>query len=170
MSFIRSNARATLWRWREILIALAALAIGGFWVFASIGLLHWLGYVAMILGAVILATGLQRLRFQGGDGGPGVVHVDEAQVAYFGPLTGGTVALGEITALLLDPTMRPAHWVLVQPGQDDLMVPLNAEGAEALFDAFATLPGIRTEYMLAQMKRSADQPVMIWQKSTLRLH
>ena len=165
MSFVRSNARQTLWRWREVLIALVALALGGFWVFASIGILHWLGYVVIIIGIALLTSGLQRVRFRGGAGGPGVVHVDEAQVAYFGPLTGGVVALGDMTTLLLDPTGSPAHWVLVQPGQGDLMVPLTAEGADQLFDAFASLPGIQTERMLAQMKRPGGEPVMIWQKS-----
>jgi hypothetical protein len=170
MSFIRSDARQTLWRWREVLVALGVVALGMLWVFGSYGLLHLLGYAVLVLGAVMLFAGLQRVRFQGGDGGPGVVQVDEGQVAYFGPLTGGSVALGEMTALMLDPTAKPAHWVLIQPGQADLQVPLNAEGAEALFDAFATLPGIRTERMLMQMKRGADQPIVIWQKSTLRLH
>ncbi len=165
MSLIRTDARQTLWRWREVLVALAALALGGLWVFGTIGLLHYLGYVVMILGIALLLAGLQRVRFQGGVGGPGVVQVDEGQVAYFGPLTGGTVALREMSALMLDPTAKPAHWVLVQPGQTNLQVPLNAEGAEALFDAFASLPGIRTEHMLTQMKRPADQPVMIWQRS-----
>lgn len=167
MSFIRSDARQTLWRWREVLVALGVLVLGAFWVFGSTGLLNVLGYAVLALGAVMLLAGLQRVRFQGGDGGPGMVQVDEGQVVYFGPLTGGAVALREMTALMLDPTAKPAHWVLVQPGQADLRVPLNAKGAEALFDAFATLPGIRTEHMLAQMKRGADQPVMIWQRAVV---
>jgi len=170
MSFIRSEARAAIWRWREVLLALAVLALGALWVFGTIGLLHWLGYVVLAFGIVFLVAGLQRARFRGGAGGPGVVHVDEAQVAYYGPLTGGVVALGEMTALLLDPTSKPAHWVLMQPGQGDLQVPLTAEGAEALFDAFASLPGIRTERMLTQMKRRSDRPVVIWQKPIERLH
>ena len=42
--------------------------------------------------------------------------------------------------------------MLVQPGQPPLQIPLTATGAEALFDAFATLPGIRTERMLREMR------------------
>ena len=170
MSFIRPDARQTLWRWREVLVAIFVLTLGAFWVFGTFGLLQYLGYVVVILGIVMLVASLQRVRFQGGEGGPGVVHVDEAQVAYFGPLTGGSVALGEMTALMLDPSAKPAHWLLIQPGQADLQVPLNATGSEALFDAFATLPGIKTERMLAQMKRDGDQPVMIWQKPNTWLH
>ena len=164
MSFIRPEVREELWRWREVGVACGVLALGAYWAFGTGALLHWLGYLVLVLGAVMLITGIQRGRFRGSRGGPGVVHVDEGQVAYFGPLSGGVVALREMTALVLDPTGKPPHWVLSQPGQADLQVPLNAEGAEALFDAFASLPDIRTEHMLSQMKRSADHPVLIWQR------
>jgi hypothetical protein len=175
MSFLRPEARAALWRWREVLVGVATLAIGLWWALTSIGLLHWLGYVVLILAAAILAAGLQRARFRAGSGGPGVVRVDEGQVAYFGPLTGGVVAMGDLVTLKLDPRARPAHWILSQPGQPELAIPLTAEGADALFDAFATLPGIRTEHMLTQMRRPSAQVVVIWQKpqtaaSHLRLH
>ena len=93
-------------------------------------------------------------------------HVDEGVVAYFGPLTGGAVAMREMSELLLDPTGKPPHWVLSQPGQADLHIPLNAAGAENLFDAFASLPGIRTEFMLSQIKALPDQPVVIWRRAT----
>ena len=170
MSFVRPEARQAVWRWREVLVALGVLSLGGYWAFGTPGLLHWVGYAVLILGAVLLAAGIQRVRFRAGHGGPGVVQVDEGQVAYFGPLTGGAIALSELTRLSLDPTAKPAHWVLSQPGQPDLQVPVTATGADALFDAFASLPGIRTERMLVEMKRQAGQPVVIWQKHAARLH
>ena len=85
-------------------------------------------------------------------------------------LTGGAVARSEMTAVLIDPSGHPAHWVLRQPDQPDLHIPVNAEGADDLFDAFAALPGLRTEYMLARMKAPGDQPTVIWQKRTVMLH
>lgn len=170
MSFIRPEARAAVWRWREVLVGSAVLALGLWWALARIGLLHWIGYAVAAIGLVLLLAGVQRARFRGASGGPGVVQVDEGQIAYFGPLTGGAVALRELSALHLDPTASPAHWVLEQPGQPALHIPLTAEGADALFDAFAALPGIRTERMLSEMKHSASHPVVIWQKSTVRLH
>jgi hypothetical protein len=41
---------------------------------------------------------------------------------------------------------------------------VNAAGSEALFDAFATLPGLQTERMLHELHASAQQAVVIWQK------
>jgi hypothetical protein len=45
------------------------------------------------------------------------------------------------------------------------MIPLGAEGAEALFDVFAALPGMRTERMLAEMRRDAPGHVVIWHRA-----
>lgn len=165
MSFMRPEARAALWRWREVLCGLGLAAVGLWWGIDSFGLLQWLGYALLILAGAVLVMGLQRARFRSGTGGPGVVRVDEGQVAYFGPLTGGVVAICDLSALKLDPMGEPAHWVLSTSGAPDLHIPLNAEGAEALFDAFAALPGLRTEHMLAQMRRLPDHPTVIWRKS-----
>lgn len=166
MSFIRPQARAALWRWREGLAGAGFALLGLWWVLAGTGLLHWLGYAALAAGCAILASGVQRARFRGGTGGPGVVLLDEGQIAYFGPVTGGVVAIRDLVRLSFDPSGDPAHWVLSAPGQPDLRIPLNAEGADALFDAFAALPGLRTEHMLAQMRRGGTGPVAIWESST----
>lgn len=172
MSFVRPEARAALWRWREVLTGLGALVLGLWWVLGTTGLLQWVGGAVALAGAALAAAGVQRGRFRAGAGGPGVVQVDEGQIAYFGPLTGGVVALSEITALTIDHTARPPHWVLEQPDQDDLRIPLNAEGAEALFDVFASLPGLRTERMLAAMRNGAghppDRPEVIWKRPDAR--
>lgn len=170
MSFVRPEAMQGLARWREVLIGGVILALGLWWVLGVGGLLHWIGYAVAAAGLALIAAGIQRARFRGAKGGAGVVQVDEGQIAYFGPLTGGAVARSELTAILIDPSGHPAHWVLRQPDQPDLHIPVNAEGADALFDAFAALPGLRTEYMLAQMKTQGGQPTVIWQKRTVMLH
>lgn len=164
MNFIRPEARTTLWRWREVLVALIILGLGAWWSFGSFGILQWVGYGFLGIGTALLAAGGQRLRFRTGQGGPGMVSVDEGQITYFGPLTGGSIALGEMTRLALDSSGKPRHWVLSQPGQPNLHIPLNAKGAEVLFDAFSTLPGMRTENLLAKMNSDADTAVLIWQR------
>jgi len=164
MSFMRSDAQATLLRWRDAMISCGVLTLGLWWVFRTYGLLNWVGYAVSLIGAVMLLASLQRLRFRTGLNGPGVVRIDEGAIAYFGPLTGGAVALSELNSLALDHTAKPAHWRLSQQGLDDVYIPLSAEGADTLFDVFASLPGIRTEWMLAQMKRHAEQEIVIWQR------
>ncbi len=176
MGFLRPEAIATLTRWRAVLLSLAVVMLGLWWALLGAGIVIWIGGAIALAGGGFLLAALQRLRFGGGMNGPGVVRVDEAAIAYFGPLTGGAVSLNEISSLILDRSGRPAHWVLAQPGQPDLFIPLSAAGSEALFDAFATLPGIRTERMLSEMQRPGRDRVTIWQRhgdarrSHLRLH
>ena len=164
MTFFRPEAQAALWRWREV-IAGALLALLGLWLVAGPGfLLAVVGYPLIAGGAALGWLGVQRLRFRGEQGGAGAVQVDEGEVTYFGPLTGGTVALREMDSLTLERNMFPAHWKLTQPGQVALLIPVNAAGSEALFDAFATLPGIRTERMLSELKTGRAPSVVIWRK------
>lgn len=160
---IRPEARAALARWQEVLAGLAVAALGLYWaLFTGGGLLHWIGWLLVAGGGLLIAAGVQRARFRQGQDGPGVVQVVEGRVSYFGPMTGGIVDLEALSALELDPSADPAHWVLRQPGQPPLEIPLTAKGADALFDVFASLPGIRTEHMLRQMQGGARARVIIW--------
>lgn len=168
MSFIRPEARAAIWRWREVIGGAAMAVLGLSWVAGPGGILGWVGWVLVIAGFALGVVGAQRARFRTEGAGPGIVSVDEGQIAYFGPLTGGVVAAREMERLTLDPTQRPAHWVLSQPGLPPLAIPVTAQGAESLFDVFATLPGMRTEHMLAQLHGGAAHPVVIWEKTPLR--
>lgn len=152
---IRPGAMAALRRWREALIG-AAVAGFGLWVgLVSYGYVTWIGGALVLLGLALVVTGIQRGRFRTGAGGVGVVRVTEGQIGYFGPFTGGAVALSEIRRLALDvgPGTAPA-WRLSQHGQPDLLIPLDAEGADALFDIFAALPGIRTTRLVAEVQRA----------------
>lgn len=164
MTFFRPEAQAELWRWREC-IAGGMIALLGLWlVFGPGFLLAVPGWALILAGIVAIWLGVQRARFRGKDGGAGAVQVDEGQVTYFGPLTGGTVALREMDRLSLERSMFPAHWRLDQPGQSPLLIPVNAAGSEALFDAFATLPGLRTEHMLTELHATRHQAVVIWRR------
>lgn len=164
MSFLRPQAKAAIWRWREVLVGLAAMVFG-LWLVAGPGLLLAIpGYAAIIAGGGLIWLGYQRGRFRSPDGGTGAVQVDEGQITYFGPLTGGSVALRDMDRLSLERQMFPAHWRLDQSGQPPLFIPVNAEGSEALFDAFAVLPGIRTERMLFELRKTRHDPVLIWER------
>jgi hypothetical protein len=164
MSFIRPDVLTRLQRWRAVLIGAAIAALGLWWVTTSTGLLGWIGWPVIVIGAALAFTGLQRLRFATGRGGPGVVSITEGQVAYFGPLTGGVVALSELDRLEIDHGSKPTHWVLHQPGQPALMIPLTAENAESLFDIFASLPGLNMARLLSQMRGGGPHVAVIWQR------
>ncbi|MDU9002261.1 hypothetical protein [Sedimentitalea todarodis] len=168
MNFIRPELRAALWRWREALAGVALMVLGLWWMLGPGGLLGWVGGALVLGGLAQGFVGVQKARFRSGGGGPGVVQVDEGQITYFGPLGGGAVAVADLRSIALHPAGRLAHWVLDQPGQPELQIPVNAEGSEALFDVFAALPGIRTERMLAELQNRSPHPVVIWSRGRLR--
>lgn len=164
MSYLRPAAAKTLARWSGVLLSLAILGLGLWIALRTFGITFWLGVSIALAGALSLVAALQRMRFAAGTGGPGMVEIDEGAIGYFGPLSGGVVSRSEMTALVLDRTGKPAHWALSQPGQEDVMIPMTAKGADALFDVFAALPGMRTEQMLGEMRRTAPGRVLLWQK------
>lgn len=139
---IRPEARVALVRWREV-IAAAATGLLALWM-GSYG-----GYLLLPAGGMIavasLAWGIvaaRRLRFETPVDAPGLVEVDEGQVGYFGPTFGGMVALADIDELRLTEWHGARQWRLRTGDGQVLLIPEGARGAERLFDAFATLPGI----------------------------
>jgi hypothetical protein len=139
---IRPEVRAMLHRWREV-IAAGLAGAAGLWI-ASLG-----GYVLMPFGLAVAALAggwamiaLRRIRFLHGIGAPGVVEVDEGQVGYFGPTFGGFVALADLAELRLAEFYGARAWRLKTQDGQVLLIPVDAAGAERLYDAFAALPGI----------------------------
>ncbi|WP_375691923.1 hypothetical protein [Pseudooceanicola sp. LIPI14-2-Ac024] len=170
MSFVRPEIAHGLRRWREALFGAGVLLVGLWWSLAMLGPLTWIGWLIAAVGGGLIVAGIQRGRFRQGRDGPGVVRVDEGQIAYFGPWDGGVAALSEIVEVTLDRRARPACWRIRQPGRPDLEIPVNAEGAEALFDAFGALPSFDTRAMLAALHGVERYPVTVWEKPALRLH
>lgn len=165
MSFIRPEARAQLWAWRELIAAVLLFGLGARAALGNVGFLSWLGWGVIAVSVIVAIVAAQRMRFRLGSGGPGVVQVVEGQISYFGPLTGGAVAVSELDRVTLDHTAKPAHWVLDQPEQPSLAIPVTARGAERLFDAFSALPGLQVERMLKEMHRSGTHQVVIWERN-----
>ncbi|WP_299563448.1 hypothetical protein [uncultured Sulfitobacter sp.] len=168
MTFFRPEAKTALWRWREVLVAAAIFVLGLWWTWGPGQLLAIPGAALMLGGIALALIGVQRGRFRGDADGPGAIQVEGGQIAYFGPLTGGVIALADLERLSLDATATPPHWFLESKGRDGLAIPVNAAGSEALFDAFVSLPGIRTERMLAELRSGKPQTVVIWERTPLR--
>lgn len=168
MSLIRPEVARRLLRGREAIAAAVTLALGlwiatrGGWVLAGLG-----GAVALIGGGLLVAA-LQRLRFAPSSLGPGVVEVDEGQIAWFGPGVGGFVSVADLADLGLVTVQGLRVWRLRQTDGHLLLVPVDAQGAEQLFDALTTLPGIEGRRLLAALESPADTP-MIWQHAPSRI-
>jgi hypothetical protein len=166
-----SELKESIWRAREALIGVFVSILGMYWAIGGSGLLQMIGTSLAVAGALLSFAGIQRARFRTGGGGAGVVHVVEGQVAYYGPHEGGAMSVADLTMVELDPTTKPiSQWVLHDPHSPPLRIPTNAEGAESLFDVFASLEGIQTEKMLSELSGKPDRQVVIWQAAVPALH
>lgn len=155
MSFIRPELLATLHRWREV-IAGAALAALGLWTATRGGyLLTPLGLAIVALGTGWALTAIRRLRFLQDGEAPGIVRVTEAQIAYYGPRIGGFVGLPDLAEIRLLTLRGRRIWKLRQTDGQLLHIPVESDGAEALFDAFASLPGIDMAALVAALGTDA---------------
>lgn len=141
MAFLRPEARLTLIRWRETAAAVALVAIGAWFVSLGGWVLVPVGVALAALGAGWTALAVSRVRFARQELAPGLVEIDEGQVGYLGPTFGGYVALGDLSEVRLLRVRGLPHWRLKQSDGQAILIPHGATGAEALFDAFATLPG-----------------------------
>lgn len=149
MSLIRPEALAALRRWREV-IAAAGLAALGLWLVRQGGLvLIPAGLALVALAAAFALTGWRRLRFGQGIGAPGVVELDEGQVGYLGPEVGGFVSLPELVEIKLITLRGRRLWRLKQADGQAVLIPVDAAGADRLFDAFASLPGMDAAALVA---------------------
>lgn len=156
MTFIRPEIAASLHRWREALAALALAALG-LWV------MSWSGYAYLVLGLLLLVTGIgwtilstRRLRFAQTGDAPGIVHVTEAQIAFLGPRTGGFIGLPDLAELRLLTLRGRRIWKLRAASGETLHIPVESAGADALFDAFATLPGMDTAALVAALSAETN--------------
>lgn len=157
MSFIRPELAATLWRWREALAGGAVAALGAWTAYQGGFFLTPVGLFLLAIGAGWALTAWRRVRFQQDGEAPGIVRVSEAQIAYYGPRVGGYVGLHELSEIRLLTLRGRRIWKLRQGDGQTLHIPVEAQGAEDLFDAFAALPGIDTAALVAALGSDAPQ-------------
>jgi hypothetical protein len=151
MSFIRPEIIAGLARWGEV-IAAGVMAALGLWLALQPGyVLPSIGLILIALGLVWGALAFRRLRFLQAGEAPGIVRVTEAQIAYLGPRIGGFIGLPDLTEIRLLTLRGRRIWKLRPASGDVLHIPVEAQGADALFDAFAGLPGIDMGALLAAL-------------------
>jgi len=167
--FLRPEVRAFFRRWREPLVAAGLGALGLWWALTEYGLLLWIGWLLMAGSAALAYAALQRLRFARGGGGAGIVTIDERRVVYFGPYSGGVADLDALLRLELEPSPGgPAQWVLTCDTGERVEIPVDAEGADRLFDLFAALPGLRLSVLLSTLEHPPEATVVLWRATPQR--
>jgi hypothetical protein len=162
MSFIRPELADTLHRWREVIAALATALVGALGLGTGTGYVIPLsGLILVIVGAAWTLQALRRLRFLQAGEAPGIVRVTEAQIAYLGPRIGGFVGLPDLTEVRLLTLRGRRIWRLRQADGQMLHIPVEAQGAEALFDAFTALPGMDTAALVAALGSDAPSETRV---------
>ena len=171
MSLIRPEARAAIWRWREVLAGGAITALGVNWAFAGFGLTRWLGGAILVLGLVFLIAGLQRARVRPRSGEAGLVELDEAQLSYFLPEGGVIVPLEQVVRIEI--TAAPGdmlHWCFADNAGHIARIPAGAAGAERLLDALSHFPGASYRKVIEASAATEPKTFVIWQQEPRRLH
>lgn len=152
MSLVRPEIVEGVRRFREVILGAGLVGIGVWTALQGGYLLVPAGLGVVVLGTAWVVVALRRLRFAQAPDGPGVVELDEGQVGYLGPGTGGFVSLVDLVELRLLRLRGRLVWRLKQADGQALLVPVDAAGAEALFDAFASLPGMDTAVLVAGLQ------------------
>jgi hypothetical protein len=151
MSLIRPELVQALQRGREVILG-GALILAGGWIATRGGyLLPPVGLCLAGLGLAWAVTAWRRMRFAQDIAAPGLVEIDEGQIGYLGPNAGGYVAIPDLTELRLLDMRGRRLWQLRQSDGQALLIPVDATGADRLFDAFASLPGMDTAALVAAL-------------------
>ena len=152
MAWVRPEVAALIWRAREVIWGGLVVALGG-WMMALGGLvLIPVGFVVAAVGLVLATMAFRRMRFAQGVAAPGLVELDEAQVGYLGPEMGGFLSLSEVVELRILTLRGRRVWRLKQADGQALLIPVDAKGAERLFDAFVNLPGMDSGALLSALQ------------------
>jgi hypothetical protein len=168
MALIRDEVRAMLRRHSEV-IAAGVAAAAGLWLAAQGGwLLLPLGLVMAGLAGLWAVQAWWRLRFRQVVAAPGVVELDEGQIGYLAPGFGGFVTLHELIELRLIRVHGARVWRLKQADGQALLIPVAATGSDRLFDAFAALPGLRPQALVAAIEAPDAEDRLVWRRGAPR--
>ena len=167
--FIRPEARRALIRYQQPLIGCLVVALGIWWA-TGFGLVRWLGFLLILGGSVFVIEGLRRARLlRGGGFGPGVVEVDERQIAWFAADVGGVVSVDALSWVSIHSYAdKPANWVFQQKDGQRLSVPTDAAGADKIIDALAPLNGIDLSLAAEALNHSQEKSFVLWRATTVR--
>ena len=172
---IRPEITDAVVRYREALGA-GLVVLVGLWLMALGGyVLVPLGAIVAAIGAILTLTAFRRARFAQTVAAPGVVELDERQVSYLAPELGGFISLDELVEIRLLSMRGRRMWRLKQSDGQALLIPVDAEGAQKLFDVFTSLPGMDTAELVLALHPSSPRKAnltlaaetrVIWRKQS----
>ena len=165
--FLRPEAVALLTRWREVIGGIIALGVGLILVLQIGYVQQGLGFGLIVVAFGYIVLALRRLRFAGAADAPGVVSIDEGQIAYFAPsisgTIGGTIDRADLTELRLRNDHGRLSWFLVTDTHA-LAIPHDALGADQLFDAFSALPDLGPATLLQAIQSKHQGTAVVWRR------
>lgn len=160
---IRPEAAAFLNRWAEAVCA-GAVVLVGIWLFSLGGwLMQGIGALIAVGSGAFAWAAVQRARLAPKGHGPGIVEIDEGQIAWYGPGIGGFVSVTELADIGLLTVHGLRVWRLRQGDGQLLLVPIDAEGAAGIFDALTPLPGLDLGVLLSALQGDTDRPIL-WRR------
>ncbi|MGV8953329.1 MAG: hypothetical protein ACOH2M_19690 [Cypionkella sp.] len=148
---IRPELRAAIFRLREVILGAVIAALGLYLILLGGYLFTPLGIAVAGFGAAWTLLAYRRLRFAQTIAAPGVIEVDEAQVSYLAPNGGGFISINDLLEIRLLTLRGRRVWRLKQLDGQALLIPIDATGADRLFDAFASLPEMNTGDLIAAL-------------------
>jgi hypothetical protein len=159
---IRPELRHAFVRYAEVIAALCAVGFGLWLITRPSPILGMGGWMVVAVAATTGFVAWRRARFASSGQGVGVVSLVEGRIAYMGPIWGGAVDLDDLESLGLrvDKDNDPA-WVL-RTRDSVLTIPLEASGAEVLFDGFSALPKISMAALIAARDRKRLGTQILW--------
>ncbi len=174
MSFVRPEiARAAL-RWGETAIYAAVSLVVLWWLSGAASDVFWrivLMVAAGFVGFWLTRAAYLTARASADRDGPGMVLIDERRITYLGPELGGLVSINALEAIEIwapDPPYADSapRWILRHQDADEgLMIPINAEGASGLIDAFAALPGFEPDKAIAALGGAGGSVATVWRRA-----
>ena len=170
MSVLRPEVTDALRKGQEVIAAGVVMAVGLWLTWLGGYLLVPVGLLVIGVGAILAHMAWRRMRFAQVVAAPGIVELDEGQVGYLGPGDGGFLSLEELVELRLMRLHGKRMWRLKQADGQALLIPVEAQGSERLFDAFASLPGMDTRALVAALDASPAVPGLaetrvIWRRA-----
>ncbi|MEO0819186.1 MAG: hypothetical protein AAF074_02060 [Pseudomonadota bacterium] len=168
---LNPEATAFLRRWWETAAALAVLGLGALRLFGWLTDGHAVegvaGAVLVLGGALWLRTALTRALLAGSRRAPGIAAVREGEIAYFGPETGGVMAIDALlrVEVVARPALHGPVWRLTGEDGTVLHIPAGAQGAGAVLDALLGLPGFRYAEALQTGRGRGSGTVLVWERA-----